>query len=71
MIRIKDRGPGVKPADRQLVFQRFWRKNRRDKGHSGLGLAIVAKIVQLHGGTVKVTDRDGGGAAFTILLPNR
>jgi signal transduction histidine kinase len=70
MIRIKDRGPGVKPADRQLVFQRFWRKNRRDKGHSGLGLAIVAKIVQLHGGTVKVTDRNGGGAAFTILLPN-
>jgi signal transduction histidine kinase len=69
-IRVKDRGPGIKPAERELVFQRFWRKNRQDKGHSGLGLAIVAKIIQLHGGRVDVDDRDGGGAAFSIVLPD-
>ena len=68
-IRIIDRGPGIRPTDRQLVFQRFWRRNRQAKGHSGLGLAIVAKIIQLHGGTIDVVDRDGGGAEFRILLP--
>jgi signal transduction histidine kinase len=69
IIRVMDRGPGIKPAERQLIFQRFWRRNRQDKGHSGLGLAIVAKIIQLHHGTIEVTDRDGGGATFSILLP--
>jgi signal transduction histidine kinase len=68
-IRVKDRGPGIKPVERQLIFQRFWRRNRQDKGHSGLGLAIVAKILQLHHGTIEVADRDGGGAAFCIVLP--
>jgi signal transduction histidine kinase len=68
-IRVKDRGPGIKPAERELMFQRFWRKNRQDKGHSGLGLAIVAKIIQLHGGSVDAVNREGGGAAFSIVLP--
>jgi signal transduction histidine kinase len=68
-IRVKDRGPGIRPAERQLIFQRFWRRNRQDKGHSGLGLAIVAKIVQLHHGSIEVTDRDGGGATFSVILP--
>jgi signal transduction histidine kinase len=68
-IRVKDRGPGIQPAERELMFQRFWRKNRQDKGHSGLGLAIVAKIIQLHGGSVDAVNREGGGAAFSIVLP--
>jgi signal transduction histidine kinase len=52
-----------------LIFQRFWRRNRQDREHAGLGLAIVAKIVQLHGGAVGVADREHGGAIFTITLP--
>ena len=68
-IRIMDHGPGIRPAERQLIFQRFWRRDRQAKGHSGLGLAIVAKIVQLHNGTIEVFDRDGGGAELRILLP--
>jgi signal transduction histidine kinase len=68
-IRVKDRGPGIRPAERELLFQRFWRKNRQAKGHSGLGLAIVAKIIQLHGGSVDAINREGGGAAFSIVLP--
>jgi signal transduction histidine kinase len=68
-IHVKDRGPGIKPSERELIFHRFWRKDRQDKGHAGLGLAIVAKIVQLHRGSVKVTSRNGGGALFSIALP--
>jgi signal transduction histidine kinase len=68
-IRIKDRGPGIKSSERELIFQRFWRRNRQEKGHSGLGLAIVAKIIQLHNGSIAVDDRNGGGAIFTIVLP--
>jgi signal transduction histidine kinase len=68
-IRVKDRGPGIKPAERELIFQRFWRKNRQDKGHSGLGLAIVTKIIQLHGGSMDAANREGGGATFSIVLP--
>jgi signal transduction histidine kinase len=69
IIRVKDRGPGVGAQDRELVFRRFWRKDRQDKGHAGLGLAIVAKIAQLHGGSVEVADRKGGGAEFILRLP--
>ena len=68
-LRILDRGPGIRPEERQLIFQRFWRRDRQVKGHPGLGLAIVAKIVQLHDGTIAVLDRDGGGVEFRILLP--
>jgi len=69
IIRVKDRGPGIKPAERTVIFQRFWRRDRQAKGHSGLGLAIVAKIVQLHGGIIAVADREGGGAEFCLEFP--
>jgi len=68
-ISVKDRGPGVAACERELVFRRFWRRDRRDKEHSGLGLAIVARTAQIHGGTVEVNDRAGGGAVFTVVLP--
>ena len=70
IIHVKDRGPGIPPAERELVFRRFWRRDRQNKGHAGLGLAIVSKIAQLHGGAVTVAQRDGGGATFSIVLPN-
>jgi signal transduction histidine kinase len=67
-IQVLDRGPGVKPDHRKLIFRRFWRKDRQGAGHAGLGLAIVAKIAQLHGGSIEVTERPGGGSAFQLLL---
>ena len=67
-LRVLDRGPGVPPEDRELMFQRFWRRNRSKSGGAGLGLAIVKRIVEAHGGDVSVQGRNGGGAAFVIRL---
>ena len=67
-IHVLDRGPGIKPDHRKFIFRRFWRKDRQGRGHAGLGLAIVAKIAQLHGGAVNVTDRPGGGSVFELSL---
>lgn len=68
-IRILDTGPGISESDRSHLFQRFWRKDRQEAGHAGLGLAIVARIVGLHGGRVQVEERPGGGSIFSMWLP--
>jgi signal transduction histidine kinase len=65
-VSVKDRGPGVPLDERALIFRRFWRHDRRDKGHSGLGLSIVERTLQIHGGTIEVSDRPGGGAIFRV-----
>jgi signal transduction histidine kinase len=73
-ITIEDRGPGVAAEDRERVFERFARGSRsrrrgEDKG-TGLGLALVAEHVRLHGGSVWVDDVPGGpGARFVVELP--
>ena len=68
-LRVIDRGPGVPTAEREQIFQRFWRRDRRRVGSAGLGLAIVKRIAEMHGATVGVADRQGGGAIFTIRFP--
>ncbi len=68
-IRVLDRGPGVPKTEREHIFDRFWRRDRRRSGHAGLGLAIVARIVEMHGASIAVEDRLGGGAVFTIRFP--
>lgn len=68
-LTVDDDGPGVRPADRQRVFQRFWRAPDAPPGGSGLGLAIAAWIVDRHGGIIAVDDRPGGGARFHVRLP--
>lgn len=72
VLTVDDDGPGVPPADRLRVFERFTRLDEaraRDAGGSGLGLAIVADVVALHGGTVEVSDSPDGGARFVVRLP--
>ncbi len=68
-IAVRDHGPGVPAGQRDLVFQRFWRHERRRGTGAGLGLSIVRRAAELHGGEVGVGDAEGGGAVFTITLP--
>jgi len=71
-LEVRDHGPGL-PTDRpQELFERFWRSEggrARGKAGAGLGLAIVAAIVDAHGGEVRAADADGGGACFVVTLP--
>ncbi len=67
-VQVCDRGPGVPDAQKLLVFDRFWRAERRRGSGAGIGLALVRRIVELHGGTVRITDRPGGGACFSVSL---
>jgi signal transduction histidine kinase len=72
VLEVSDDGPGVPPADRARVFERFVRLDdarARTDGGSGLGLAIVAEVVAAHGGTVEVTDGPDGGALFRVRMP--
>ena len=66
-LSIWDRGPGVDAAEREKIFLPFY--SSKPSG-SGFGLAIVARIAELHGGTVDVSNRPGGGSVFTLRLPN-
>jgi signal transduction histidine kinase len=68
-IVVSDHGPGVPAAEREQIFRRFWRRDRRRQGSSGLGLSIVARIAERHGAAISVDNRPGGGAAFTLSFP--
>jgi two-component system OmpR family sensor kinase len=72
VITVRDHGPGVPPENREQLFDRFWRAEKgRERGRAGagLGLAIVAAIVDDAGGSVAVGDAPGGGAIFSVRLP--
>jgi two-component system phosphate regulon sensor histidine kinase PhoR len=70
-LRVADTGPGIPPEDLGRVFERFYRvdKSRGRPGGTGLGLAIVKHLAELHGGAVRVANRDTGGAQFDVSLP--
>jgi two-component system, OmpR family, sensor kinase len=74
VIRVSDTGIGLSEEDRRRVFERLYRGSRarelRPSG-TGLGLAIAKWIVESHGGTIELTNRDGGGAQATVALPLR
>ena len=71
-VTVRDHGPGLPTDDADAIFERFWRAEggrERGKGGAGLGLAIVAGIVDAHDGRVRAGNADGGGAAFVVELP--
>ena len=68
-VSVVDHGPGVAEADRERIFERFWRGKAATSQGAGLGLAIVAEIMKAHGGHVRVGAQPGGGAIFTLDFP--
>ncbi len=71
-IAVEDHGPGLDPDERQLVFEPFYRGRTAVANQvqgSGLGLSLVRRITEAHGGRVELTTESGRGSTFTIGLP--
>ena len=68
VVRIRDYGPGIPPAEVPFVKQKFYKGSSKARG-SGIGLAVCDEIVQRHGGVFDIGNADGGGAIVTIRLP--
>lgn len=71
-IIVEDEGPGIQAEDLPYVFEPFYRGSRAKQEQvqgSGLGLSLVKKIVEAHGGSIEAISRLGNGAAFRLLLP--
>ena len=71
MLEVSDTGPGVPEAERDRVFDRFYRRAGEQESGSGLGLSIVRVIADRHGANVSLHDADGGGLLVRVAFPNR
>ncbi|WP_257042269.1 sensor histidine kinase [Streptomyces sp. TLI_55] len=74
VIRVEDTGAGISAEDLPKVFDRFWRADKsrsRQSGGSGLGLSIVRKLAEAHGGGAQVSSVVGQGSVFSLRLPAR
>jgi two-component system sensor histidine kinase BaeS len=70
LLRVSDTGPGIPEGEMPRVFERFWRgEGARGISGSGIGLAVVAELVQAHGGQVQVVSPPGEGATFVVRIP--
>jgi signal transduction histidine kinase len=72
VIAVEDRGPGIPDEHKSSLFQPFKRLPGAEKGPSGsgIGLSLVSRFAQLHGGRAWIADREGGGASFQVFLPD-
>jgi PAS domain S-box-containing protein len=71
VLRVEDDGPGVPPDERERLFEPFERGERSAPSPGlGVGLSLVARFAEAHGGRAWVEDRDGGGASFRVLFPD-
>src|SRR5205823_15011386 len=73
VVSVTDSGPGIPPADRELIFEPFHcsADARNSYQGSGLGLAIVKGFVEANGGRVHAEPANGGGTTFVVTLPLR
>ena len=65
-VAVRDQGPGIKPDDRERVFDPFF--STRENG-TGLGLAIASRLMDEHHGYIEVKNRPGAGAEFLLFFP--
>ena len=68
LIAVRDRGPGVPPAQRERIFDSFRQGEGADRG-AGVGLALCRAVAQAHGGELRLRPRSHGGASFELWLP--
>jgi signal transduction histidine kinase len=68
-LEVRDHGPGIPPAHREQIFERFWRARKSGGEGAGLGLSIVRAIVKGHRGSISVADNPGGGTVFRLAFP--
>ncbi|GJJ02131.1 hypothetical protein RugamoR64_26690 [Duganella rhizosphaerae] len=68
-IRVLDRGPGVAPAELDTIFQPFFRSSSASTEGHGLGLAIAQHVIEAYGGSIKASNRAGGGLCVEMILP--
>ncbi len=68
-VSVADSGPGIAPDDLPRIFERYYRGQRHEGEGLGLGLFIVRKLVEAHGGRIWADSRPGEGAVFTFTLP--
>jgi two-component system sensor histidine kinase CpxA len=74
VVRVLDHGPGVAPEDLTRIFEPFYRTDKsRDHARDGqgIGLAITARVMELHAGSVEARNRDGGGLEVVLKMPLR
>ncbi len=71
VIRIADCGPGIQPQEQEKIFEKFYRGREGQRGvpGTGMGLAIAKRIVEQHGGTIRVASTPGSGSTFSAALP--
>jgi two-component system OmpR family sensor kinase len=72
LLEVRDHGNGLPSSDHEALFERFWRADPgrgRGPAGAGLGLAIVAALVEAHGGRVSAANAEAGGALFAVRLP--
>jgi two-component system sensor histidine kinase TctE len=68
-LTVEDSGPGISDDLKKKVFEPFYRGRQTSGPGVGVGLSLVKRFAELHGGRVWVGDREGGGASFKALLP--
>jgi signal transduction histidine kinase len=67
-LTVADTGEGIAPEHLSYIFDPYWQAHRKEVG-TGLGLAVVKRIISAHGGTVSVRSSLGVGSEFQIMLP--
>jgi two-component system sensor histidine kinase MprB len=71
VLTVTDEGPGISDVDLPHVFDRFYRSQEaRTLPGSGLGLSIVRRAAERHGGTATAESPEGGGSVFTMTVPS-